>query len=117
LYQQAFTPILAVSEGDVLVVQTYQDSLDPLIIEADVTTFFSVLSVSGTGGSGGVSDPLFLSSGVFSESLTISGIPVTTGTAFNDTLTFYTASSSEGAVDVLNTVTIAGGLIESWTQA
>lgn len=40
------------------------------------------------------------------------------GTAgMNGTITFYAASSSGGAVNVLNTVTIKDGLITAWTQA
>jgi len=33
------------------------------------------------------------------------------------TITFYAASSSGGAVTVLNTVVIEDGVIKSWTQA
>ncbi len=53
----------------------------------------------------------------FSTNLTVSGFPTATGTGFDDTITFYASSSSGGATTQLNTVTIAGGLITSWTQA
>ena len=38
------------------------------------------------------------------------------GSGVTGTRTFYTASTSGGAVNVLNTVTIANGLITGWTQ-
>lgn len=59
-----------------------------------------------------------------SGSLATFGIPVkaayqsSDGTAgLTATRTFYAASSSGGAVNVLNTVTIKDGIITSWTQA
>lgn len=40
-------------------------------------------------------------------------IPVT---LFSGTRTFYTAATSGGTVDVLNTVVVENGFIKSWTQ-
>ena len=36
---------------------------------------------------------------------------------YSATITFYASSTSGGTVDVLNTVTIAYGLITNWTQS
>jgi len=39
------------------------------------------------------------------------------GGSFSGTFTFYASSTSGGATDVLNTVTILLGLVTNWTQA
>jgi hypothetical protein len=65
---------------------------------------------------GGAGSTIEAVSGTFSQSLTVSGIPVATGTGLFGTMTFYTAPTSGASTTVLNTVVIDSGLIESWDQ-
>ncbi len=74
------------------------------------------IPVSGTEVSSIIPDPLVLASGIFSDSLTVSGIPVATGTDFSVTRTFFTAPTSGAAATVLNTVIVTEGSVSSWTQ-
>ncbi len=56
-------------------------------------------------------------SGTFTQSLTISGVPVATGTSFSGTRAFFTAPTSGASATVENIVVIEGGIIQSWSQS
>jgi hypothetical protein len=86
------SPVVDVNEGDWFEVWARQQSGGDLSTYAaggagSTQSFFSIevkdpVTVTGiASGGSSVSDPLVLASGVFSESLTISGVPVATGTS------------------------------------
>jgi hypothetical protein len=55
-------------------------------------------------------------SGTFSDSLTVSGVPVHTSAGLTATKTFYTAPTSGASATILNTVVVEGGIIRTWSQ-
>jgi len=115
---QVSTPTIPVTPGDTLsMIAFHNDSAGDLDLlgGSPSITWLSVeqVLVSGVGG-GGVSDPLVLASGVFSESLTISGVPVSTGTgvldhAALDNLDFASAGHT-GFASEAELLTVSGHL-------
>lgn len=73
------------------------------------------LILKGVGSLGGADvkvDGTFSATSISGDHQTAGGSAIADGT-----ITFYAASSSGGAVKVLNTITFSDGLITSWTQA
>lgn len=89
-------------------------AIDPRLSVSDTSTtlYQTTVSTSTTTGA------LVVAGGVASGDYFTGKYRSSDGTAgLSTTKTFYTASSSGGAVNVLNTVTTKDGVVTSWTQA